>query len=88
MDKNGMTETLDETLDSLTEGARNIVDVGASKVDAVKTRLVDFKDQAVARGDDLLSRTAALIQANPMKSVAIAFGAGGLLWLGSRLLRR
>jgi ElaB/YqjD/DUF883 family membrane-anchored ribosome-binding protein len=87
MNKN-LTETLDETLDSLTETAQGVVAQGTEKVEAVKTRLVDIKDRAVTRGDDLMGRAAELVQAHPLKSVAIAFGAGCLVRLAVRVLDR
>jgi len=62
-----------------------LLDQGAQKVDALKSKVVEAKDQAIDRGSDLLDRMSTLIKAHPIKSVAIAFGAG---YIGMRLFRR
>ncbi|HEU4732838.1 MAG TPA: hypothetical protein VFT22_33315 [Kofleriaceae bacterium] len=91
MNKNGMadqgsaTQGVDERIDSLKETVKGLVDQGAQKVETIKNRVVDAKDQAFTRGNDVLDRAAAIIKANPLKSVAIAFGAG---YIGMRLFRR
>jgi ElaB/YqjD/DUF883 family membrane-anchored ribosome-binding protein len=91
MNKNGMadqgsaTHVVDERIDSLKETVKGLVDQGAQKVDAIKTRVAEVKDQAYTRGSDVLDRTTALIKAHPIKAVAIAFGAG---YVGMRLFRR
>lgn len=76
---------LDAKLDTLKEKARDIVDQGSVKVDQLKHRVVEVKDQAVARGGAFLDDVTALIKANPLKSIAIAFGVG---YIGMRLFRR
>lgn len=88
MDKNGITGTLDDKIDSLRDGMKGVVDQGTQKVGAIKTKVIEIKDEAVSRGGDLVSRASRLISAHPLKSVAIAFGAGYLGMLGLRLLRR
>ena len=91
MNKNGITgngsvtSTLDDKLDSLRDSMKGVVDQGAARVDQLKSKLIDVKDEAVARGGDLLTQATNLIKAHPLKSIAIAFGAG---FLGMRLLRR
>ena len=90
MNKNGMADAdsshgIDDKIDSLKDAVKSIVDQGASTVGAVKNRVVDLKDQAVTRGGDVVGRVTDLVKANPLKSVAIAFGAG---YLGMRLFRR
>lgn len=91
MNKNGMTDVgstthgVDEKLDNLKDSVKGIVDQGAQRVDALKTKVVEVKDQAVSRGSDVLERMAGMIKAHPLKSVGIAFLAG---YLGMRLLRR
>jgi len=90
MNKNGMADAgsghgIDDKIDSIKDTVKGIVDQGASKVDAVKTRVVDLKDQAVTRGGDVVARVSDMVRANPIKAVAIAFGAG---YLGMRLFRR
>ncbi len=64
---------------------RGIVGHGQEKVDQLKSRVMDVRDQAVSRGNALIDRAADYIRANPLKSVGIAFGVG---YLGMRLLRR
>jgi ElaB/YqjD/DUF883 family membrane-anchored ribosome-binding protein len=91
MNKNGMadqgsaTRVVDEKIDSLKETVKGLVDQGAQKVDAIKTRVAEAKDQAVTRGNDVMDRATAMIKAHPIKAVAIAFGAG---YIGMRLFRR
>ncbi|HMG24805.1 MAG TPA: hypothetical protein VK607_25885 [Kofleriaceae bacterium] len=91
MNKNGMTDagtvarSLDDKLDSLKDTMKEIVDQGAQRADALKSRVVDAKDQAVRRGGDLLDRTTSLIKAHPIKAVGIAFATG---YIGMRLFRR
>jgi ElaB/YqjD/DUF883 family membrane-anchored ribosome-binding protein len=76
---------LDSKLDTLKDKARDIVEQGSEKVDQLKHRVVEVKDQAVARGSAFLDDVTALIKANPLKSIAIAFGVG---YIGMRLFRR
>jgi ElaB/YqjD/DUF883 family membrane-anchored ribosome-binding protein len=91
MNKNGITEpggvdkSVEDRVDSLRDAVKGYVDQGVQKVDAIKHKVVEVKDQAIDRGSDLLDRTTALIKAHPIKSVAIAFGAG---YIGMRLFRR
>jgi ElaB/YqjD/DUF883 family membrane-anchored ribosome-binding protein len=91
MNKNGMTDVgsatraVDEKLDSLRDTVKGIVDDGAQRVGALKTKVVEVKDQAMHRGGEMLDRTSALIKAHPLKAVGIAFVAG---YLGMRLFRR
>lgn len=88
MNKNGITGTFDDKIDSLRDGMKGVVEQGSQKVDALKTKVGEIKDEAVSRGHSLMSRATSLIQAHPLKSVAIAFGVGYLGLLGIRLLRR
>jgi ElaB/YqjD/DUF883 family membrane-anchored ribosome-binding protein len=91
MNKNGMTgsgsmaNSIDDKIDSLRDSMKGVVDQGAQRVDAIKSKLIDVKDEAMSRGGDLLSQATSLIKAHPLKSIAIAFGAG---YLGMRLFRR
>lgn len=91
MNKNGMTDVgsptraVDEKLDSLKDTMKGIVDDGAQRVGALKTKVIEVKDQAMYRGGELIDRTAGLIKAHPLKAVGIAFVAG---YLGMRLFRR
>jgi ElaB/YqjD/DUF883 family membrane-anchored ribosome-binding protein len=91
MNKNGMTDpttaanALDDKIDSLRDGMKGFVEQGAQKVDAIKTKVVEVKDQAFTRGSDVLVRVTDMIKAHPLKAISIAFGAG---YLGMRLFRR
>lgn len=91
MNKNGMTDVgsttrgIDDKVDSLKDTMKGLVDEGAQKVDAFKSRVIEAKDQAFTRGSDMLDRTAGMIKAHPLKAVGIAFAAG---YLGMRLFRR
>ena len=88
MNKNDVGSTAqstDEKLDALKGAVKGLVDQGAQKVDAIKAKVALAKDQAITRGGDVVERMTDLIKAHPIKSVAIAFGAG---YLGMRLFRR
>ena len=76
---------IDQKLESLKEKAKDFVEQGSGKVEEIKHRVVDVKDKAVARGSAFLDQATDLIKANPLKSVAIAFGVG---YIGMRLFRR
>jgi ElaB/YqjD/DUF883 family membrane-anchored ribosome-binding protein len=75
--RNGSTSSIgssvDERIDSLKEGAS-----------AIKNRVIDVKDQAMDRGNAVLDKSTDYIKANPLKSVAIAFGVG---YIAMRLFR-
>jgi ElaB/YqjD/DUF883 family membrane-anchored ribosome-binding protein len=79
------TSHLDSKLDSLKEKAKDIVDQGNETVDQIKHRVVEVKDQAMAKGNAFIDDVTSLIKANPLKSIAIAFGVG---YIGMRLFRR
>lgn len=87
MSKQGMdagTPGVDEKVESIKEAVKGLVDQGAQRVDAIKHRVVEVKDQALHRGGDVLDRATEMIKAHPIKAVAIAFGAG---YIGMRLFR-
>ena len=88
MNKNDVgsaAQTTDEKLDTLKGAVKGLVDQGVQKVDALKNKVVEAKEEAITRGSDILERVTDLIKAHPIKAVAIAFGAG---YLGMRLFRR
>jgi len=91
MNKNGMTDvgsttrTVDERLDSIKHTVKDVVDQGAQKADAIKSRMIEAKDQVMRRGNDVLDRVVEMIKAHPLKAVGIAFATG---YLGMRLFRR
>lgn len=72
-------------MDAIKERVSGLVDQGHVKVDQLKAKAIDVKDEAMTRGNKLVDRTADFIRANPLKSVGIAFGVG---YLGMRLFRR
>lgn len=81
----GNGNTMDEKIGSIRENVRGLVDQGHEKVDQIKHRVIEVKDQAVTKGNAYLDRTTDFIKTNPLKSVAIAFGIG---YVGMRLFRR
>ena len=88
MNKNDVgsaAQTTDEKLDTLKGAVKGLVDQGVQKVDALKNKVVEAKEEAITRGSDILERVTDLIKAHPIKAVAVAFGAG---YLGMRLFRR
>lgn len=84
-DAGSSTRDGDEKLDALKGAVKGLVDQGAQKIDEIKTKVVEVKDQAITRGSDMLDRATQMIKAHPLKSVALAFGAG---YFGMRLFRR
>lgn len=91
MQKNGSTEpgspsqTAEEKAESIRETVKGYVDQGAQRVDKIKNRVVEAKEQALSRGNDVLDRVSDVIKAHPLTSVGIAFGVG---YLGMRVFRR
>lgn len=81
----GLGTNIENKLDAIKDKASRLVEEGSEKVDQIKHRVVDVKDQAMARGGHFLDQTTSFIQANPLKSVAIAFGVG---YIGMRIFRR
>ena len=57
---------------SVQDSVRALVDQGSETVDAIKSRV----GEARTKGSAAYARTSSLIKANPLKSVAIAFGVG------------
>jgi ElaB/YqjD/DUF883 family membrane-anchored ribosome-binding protein len=84
-DAGSTAHSTDEKIDALKGAVKGLVDQGAQKVDAIKAKVVEAKDEAITRGGDAIERMTDLIKANPIKSVAIAFGVG---YIGMRLFRR
>jgi ElaB/YqjD/DUF883 family membrane-anchored ribosome-binding protein len=76
---------LNERIDALRDTVKDLVDQGAHKVDEIKAKVVEVKDQAFTRGNALLDRVTVMVRAHPLKAVGIAFGAG---YLVMRLVRR
>lgn len=76
---------LDSRIDSISENVKNFVGQGTERVDKIKHRVIDAKDQAVSRGNAVMERFTDYVRANPIKAVGIAFGAG---YIGMRLFRR
>ena len=85
MEESTLGANIDQKIGTLKEKARGIVEQGSERVGHLKSRVVEVKDQAMAKGNVYLDRTSELIRANPLKSVAIAFGIG---FIGMRLFRR
>jgi len=88
MNKNDVgsaAQSTDEKLDTLKGAVKGLVDQGVRKVDALKNKAAEAKEEAIARGSNILERVTDLIKAHPIKAVAVAFGVG---YLGMRLFRR
>ena len=93
MNKNGMTGAGSTTQgagdrersESFRDTMKGLVDQGAQKVDALKSRVFEAKDQAVTRGSDLMDRVTDIIKSHPIAAVGIAFTAG---YFGMRMFRR
>ena len=81
----GNGNTMDDKVGSIRESVRGLVDQGQEKVDQIKNRVIDVKEQAVTKGNAALDRATDFIRANPIKAVALAFGVG---YVGMRIFRR
>lgn len=82
---NNGSATSSDKLGAIKDKVKGLVDQGEEKVDALKHKVIDVKDQAVTRGSAVLDRAETFIRANPLKAVGIAFGVG---YIGMRLFRR
>lgn len=89
MNKNGTTTTdqgaIEGRIEGIKESVKGFVDKGEKRVDEIRTRVVEVKDEAVTRGNKILDQAVSFIKANPMKAVGLAFGFG---YIGMRLFRR
>ena len=91
MNKNGTITTpettgrFEERIEGIKESVKGFVDKGEKRVDEIRTRVVEVKDQAMTKGNAFLGQAETFIKANPMKAVGIAFGVG---YIGMRLFRR
>src|SRR5262245_13267518 len=74
--------TLDSRLETIKESVKGLVDDNRERI---KNRVIDAKQQAMARGNMYVDRVTDTIKTHPLKSVAIAFGVG---YIGMRLFRR
>ena len=74
-----------DRVDNIKDKVRGFVDGAEERAESIKARAIEVKDGALSRGNALIERTTAVIKANPLKAVGIAFGAG---YLGMRLFRR
>jgi ElaB/YqjD/DUF883 family membrane-anchored ribosome-binding protein len=74
-----------DKLGAIKDRVKGLVDSGEAKVDQLKHKAADVKDQAFTRGNAMLDRATDFIRTNPLKSVGIAFGVG---YIGMRLFRR
>jgi len=84
MQKNG-TSSMDNRLDSLKSGVRNLVDAGSERASHLKDKAIDVKDSIVDNGGAALKKTGSLIKEHPIAAIAIAFGIG---YITVRLLKK
>ncbi|HEX2690395.1 MAG TPA: hypothetical protein VHN14_27460 [Kofleriaceae bacterium] len=75
---------VDEKLDPVGEIVKGLFDRGAQKIDAIKAKVIEVKDQALLRGSDVLDQATEMIKTHPIRAVGIAFATG---YLVMRLLR-
>jgi ElaB/YqjD/DUF883 family membrane-anchored ribosome-binding protein len=91
MDKNGasgaatVSYQVEEKIDALGNLVKGVIDQSAEKAEAIKSKVVEVKDQVVRRGRVAIARMAETIKAHPLAAVGIAFGAG---YVVMRVLRR
>lgn len=84
MQKNGTT-SLENRLDSLKEGVRNLVDKGGERAGEIKTRAIDVKDSVVENGEVAIQKAGSFIKEHPIAAIAIAFGVG---YFAVRMIRK
>jgi hypothetical protein len=61
---------------SIKENVSTLVDQGSRTVGAIKARVGDVTDTVKEGGSAAIDRTRSFIEANPLQSLAIAFGLG------------
>jgi ElaB/YqjD/DUF883 family membrane-anchored ribosome-binding protein len=90
MNKNGTTTiaegtgVIEDRIEGIKESVKGFVDKGGQRVDEIKTRIIEVKDQAADKGSAFLGKAEGFIKANPIKAVGLAFGIG---YIGMRLFR-
>lgn len=84
MQKNG-TGSMENRLDSLKSGVRNLVDAGSERAGQLKEKAIDVKDSVVENGGAALRKTGSLIKDHPIAAIAIAFGIG---YITVRMLKK
>lgn len=74
--------------DVTSDDVNRAITQGKETIEELKARALEIKDEAVSRGNDVLSQLTGEISAHPFKAVAIAFGLGyfglfgGILGIG------
>ncbi len=81
----GSDKNLEQRVDSLKENVRGIVEQGQDRVQELRTKVVDVKDQAMQRGGRFLDQVRENIKTYPLASIGIAFGIG---YFAMRIFRR
>lgn len=79
------SKNIDQRVDTLKENVRGLVEQGQDKVNELRTKAVEVKDQAMQRGGAFLDSMRENIKAHPIAAVAIAFGIG---YVAMRIVRR
>src|SRR5438270_9072128 len=69
-------KNMDQRVGELKENVRGLVEQGQDKVNELKTKVVEVKDQAMQRGGALLDSVRDNIKMHPLTSIGIAFGVG------------
>jgi ElaB/YqjD/DUF883 family membrane-anchored ribosome-binding protein len=70
---------LKDNASTVKDSMSTLVDQGSATVGAIKARLGDVTDQVKEGGSAAIDRTSTFVEANPFKSLALAFGLGYVL---------
>jgi ElaB/YqjD/DUF883 family membrane-anchored ribosome-binding protein len=78
-------KAIEQRVDMLKENLRGLVEQGQDKVNEIKTKVIEVKDQAMKQGSAAMDQARETIKAHPLASVGIAFGVG---YVAMRIFRR
>lgn len=74
--QNGIKPAIHDGVTSIKDNVSMLVDQGSATVDAIKSRVADVTQQVKDQSATAVDRTTSFVEANPFKSLLLAFGIG------------